>query len=118
MKHLIRVIAITSSVASILPSAQAQTRSDMPSYDVDQYCRAVARSTGAHSETIFGGCFDMEQQAYDALKPRWAALPASMRRHCDQVARSTGAGSYTILKGCVEMEESSASSNARRQFVR
>ncbi|WP_281841205.1 hypothetical protein [Sinisalibacter aestuarii] len=91
--------------ACIAAPAQAQT---IPRYNAEGYCQQVADISGG-SAMIFNGCMDMEQQAYNALKPVWAQLPGNARNYCDEVARVSG-GSYTILQGCIEMETEAASS--------
>ena len=92
--------------------------SEMPFYPVEQWCDQVARSAGARSEMIYGGCISQEQSAYDSLKSRWSTLPIATQSWCDSVARSSGAGSYMILKGCVEQEINAGQANSRRQFQR
>lgn len=82
------------------PAAQAQP---IPRYDVEGYCQQVADISGG-SAMIFNGCIDMEQDAYDLLKPAWAAIPSRSRDYCHEVAQVTG-GSYAILKGCIDMED-------------
>ena len=84
---------------------QAQT---VPRYNVEAYCQDVANVSGG-SAMIFNGCIDMEQQAYNILKPVWTQLPGNSRSYCDEVARVSG-GSYSILQGCIEMETDAASS--------
>lgn len=89
--------------------ANAQT---IPRYNVDGYCQKVADVSGG-SAMIFNGCMDMEQQAYNAVKPVWAQIPSKSRNYCDEVARVSG-GSYSILKGCIDMEANAA--NSPRSF--
>jgi hypothetical protein len=88
---------------------------DVPRFEVSSHCRKVASFAGSYSESLFGGCMDMEQSAYDGLKTRWARIPAATRAHCLQVASFAG-GSYALLQGCVDMEDSAARTNAGRQF--
>ena len=89
--------------------AQAQT---IPRYNVEGYCQQVADISGG-SAMIFNGCMDMEQQAYNVLKPVWAQLPGNSRNYCDEVARVSG-GSSSILQGCIEMETDAT--NSPRSF--
>lgn len=56
---------------------------------------------------------DMEQQAYNALKPVWAQIPGASRNYCNDVAQVSG-GSFSILKGCIDMETNAA--NTPRSF--
>jgi hypothetical protein len=92
--------------------------SEIPIYPVEQWCDKVAKSVGARSEQIYGGCISQEQSAYDGLKNRWSTFPSATQSWCDRVARSSGAGSYTILSGCVEQEIKAGQENSRRQFQR
>jgi hypothetical protein len=102
---------------TVLGIGQARA-AELPYYEVEKWCETIARSAGARSELIYGGCVNQEQSAYDALKPRWASLPAQTQRWCDQVARASGSGSYLILNGCVQQEISAGQENSRRQFRR
>lgn len=105
-----RVLFTTSFLFACLAiPAQAQT---IPRYNVEGYCQQVADVSGG-SATIFNGCMDMEQQAYNTLKIMWAQLPGNSRNYCDEVARVSG-GSYSILQGCIEMETDAA--RAPRSF--
>jgi hypothetical protein len=108
-------VPLTFSVIFIATAASAQ---QLPTYNVERWCQTVSRTVGSGSEMIYGGCMDMEQAAYDELKPRWLGLSERLKQWCDQVARATGPGSYSTLQGCVELEQSAASSNATRQFRR
>ena len=92
--------------------AQPVLAQTIPHYEVEKYCREVATYSGG-SSMIFNGCMDMEQNAYDTLKPVWNHVPASSRNYCDEVARASG-GSYGILKGCVDMEVEAE--NSKRSF--
>lgn len=94
------------------------SRAEMPTYDVERHCAEIASFGGSPSEFLRRSCFRLEQSAYDALKPRWDALPASMRRHCDSVARFNGSGSFSLLKSCVEMEGRAGQENQQFQFRR
>lgn len=105
-----RALFITNfAFACLAVPAQAQT---IPRYNVESYCQQVADVSGG-SAMIFNGCMDMEQQAYNVLKPNWAKIPGRSRNYCDEVARVTG-GSYAILQGCIEMETGAA--NSPRSF--
>ncbi len=101
MEHdLNKALLITSLAFGIIASSgQAQT---IPRYNVENYCQQVAEVSGG-SAMIFNGCMEMEQQAYNELKPAWAQLHGKSRNYCDDVARVSG-GSYSILQGCTEME--------------
>jgi hypothetical protein len=106
------------TVASLFISVSALAQSaPMPYYDVERHCRRIASFGGSYSATLYDGCLDMEQNAYDNLKPYWSSLPSAMRQHCDRIARS-GGGNYTILEGCVQMEESASRRSSGREFRR
>ncbi|KFF50222.1 hypothetical protein GY26_03340 [Gammaproteobacteria bacterium MFB021] len=87
----------------------------LPRYDVEGYCNQVAQVGGSFSNLTYNGCIQMEQSAYNNLKPVWAKLPASMRQGCDDIANvGTPGGSYSTLYGCVQMETNAA--NNRQSF--
>jgi hypothetical protein len=97
-----------------LPSvAQAQ---ELPRFDVQAHCRQVAAFGGAMSQSLLGSCVDMEQSAYDGLKPTWHQLPDAARSHCLMVARFGGPGSYSLLQSCLQMETAAGRQNQQRQF--
>ncbi|RJF81137.1 hypothetical protein D3877_13015 [Azospirillum cavernae] len=97
-------------VAMVVMIAGTASAQDIPRYDVAKHCGSVAAAGGgAPSEVIRNGCFQMEQSAYNGLKPLWAGLPQAMRKHCDMVASVGGGGSYSILQGCINMEQSASS---------
>jgi hypothetical protein len=109
-------IAALGIAAAFYPLA---ARAEMPDYDVNVYCKQVAAVGGAPSQMILGGCYRQEQESYDALKPTWDQLPATMRAYCDQVARVGGSGgAYMILKGCIDQEQQSAQQNGAFKFRR
>ena len=103
----------SSALAVILPalffpaSAQAQ---QLPHFDVTTHCKEVASFGGSYSAMLNNSCIDMEQDAYNHLKPVWGRLPGSMRDHCTEVAAFGGPGSYSLLESCVKMESDAASS--------
>ncbi len=94
----------------------AAARAEMPDYDVDKHCNQVYEMAGK-SQAIKQACYQQEQQAYDKLKPKWDALPASMRSHCDQVGRMAGQ-SFTLLEACVEQEQQAKDQNKQFKFQR
>ena len=85
----------------------------IPFYLVESWCQKVAKSVGAMSEVIYGGCIDQEQSAHDDLKRLWNTLPAQTQNWCDRVARSTGDGSYVLLNGCVGQEITAGQENSK-----
>lgn len=91
---------------------------DLPIYDVKGHCESVAAFGGSPSQSILNGCLNMEQSAYNRLKPVWDTLPTAMKNHCDQVATFGGGGSYSILSGCVDQEISAAKANETFRFKR
>lgn len=97
-------------------TAAANAQSAIPKYDPDGWCAQVASAGGGGSETIKRGCMEMEQEAYNNLKGRWAGLPEKTRKWCDKVARAAGKGSYSTLQGCIEMESESRQENSQSQF--
>jgi hypothetical protein len=98
-----------SILAAIVIAGEAAA--EMPRYNVAAHCKAVAEFGGNYSEMMYDGCFQMEQTAYNNLKPRWDGLAATLRSHCDRIATFGGAGSYSMLEGCVQMEEQAGSTD-------
>lgn len=86
----------------------------LPKYDPATYCQEVADTAGG-SAMIFNGCIELEQEAYDRLKPAWSSMPEKTRRYCDEVAR-TAHGAYSILSGCIDMEMEAAGSKKNFRF--
>lgn len=98
----------------IAPAAFAE----MPDYNVKAHCKQVASFGGPQSEVLLQSCYQMEQSAYDELKPSWDELPAPLRAHCTRVAAFGGPGSFALLQSCVQMESQSATDNDKFQFKR
>lgn len=115
MNQGLKIAFAASLLSCLIPTS---SRADMPNYNVEAQCREVAASGGTFSETIMQGCLQMEQSAYNQLKPNWDSLSSTLRGQCDEVARSGSEGSYTILQGCLKMEQSAAKSNQRFSFQR
>lgn len=98
-------------VATAVGPADAE---GLPRYDVDKYCRSVSDMSGG-SQMIFNGCIELEQDAYDDLKPQWAQMPPKARSYCGQVAEM-GGGSYSLLSGCIELERDEAARPKQFQY--
>ena len=98
--------ALCASLVYLLMAGPAASQT-MPRYDVEAYCRQAADISGG-SATIFNGCIDMEQDAYDKRKAMWPSIPSSTRSYDDEVTRLSS-GSYSILDGCIDMEMDTAS---------
>jgi hypothetical protein len=79
---------------------------ELPRYDVPASCQEVA-NFGGGSHQIYNSCIQMEQQAYNNLKNRWAGIPNDIRGSCIEVA-SFGGNSYQILESCIQMEQGAA----------
>ena len=100
-----------------LPIANASA--ELPAYDLKAFCHKVASSGNVSDpQAIVKGCYQVERESYDALKPIWDKLPAKVRAYCNKVARANGPGSYIVLEGCVAEEQSSAKANANSQLQR
>lgn len=108
-----RTIMIGLGALLLTAAAQAQ---EMPRYDVEGYCKAVAGIGGSFSNTMYNSCIDMEQQAYSGIKPSWGAVPVETQGYCDDVASVGGPGSYTMLESCVQMETSAAEQTKQFSF--
>lgn len=106
---------ILLALACLTPAFAAAADMALPRFDVPTSCAKVARSGGTYSETIYSGCLDMEQQAYDDLKAKWDSLPQGIRASCVRVAKAANP-SYSILSGCIDMETSAASENKTKTF--
>lgn len=103
------VVAMPLCLAASLANAQ-----DIPRYNAAAYCQPVSEVSGG-SSTIYNGCIEMEQEAYDDLRAIWPKLPSRMRSYCDGVAKVSG-GTYSIFKGCVDMEADAAAETPEFKF--
>ncbi len=74
-----------------------------PRFDVPALCEAAAGTLG-NSSFARTACIEGEQQSYDGLKARWAAIPPEVKTTCQKIAAWTGSGSYIVLGGCVDVE--------------
>lgn len=105
-------LAATLLATGLCSAAAAQ---DMPRFDVDAACREVASFGGTYSASTDRSCFAGEQEAYDALKPKWAAVPPGVRAECTKIA-AFGSPSYAMLKSCIESELDARAANRGRAF--
>lgn len=105
------VVAIVLALLSSPSLAQS-----LPRFDVDAHCKKIASVSGTHSATLEETCFDMEQDAYDKMKPNWPGVPSSVRAHCEKIAKVGGTGSYTLLDTCIGMELDAAKSKGGKTF--
>lgn len=96
---------------------QVKTNTPVPRYDAKEHCRSLATAGGSPSESLFGGCMTIEQDAYNKLKSNWNSIPATVRKHCDSLATLGGTGSYSMLSACIEQELAAKSENAKRAFA-
>lgn len=87
---------------------------ELPRFDVEAHCQELA-SFGGSSNVMFNTCIEMEQQAYNGLKDRWAGLPAGIRNECTDLA-SFGGGDYSMLATCVKMETQAAANKKSFSF--
>ena len=102
-------------IASFLyASAGLAHAQDLPRFDMHSHCEQVAGFFGPPA--ILGGCIEIEQASFDALKPQWGLLPGAARFHCLSVATSGGPGSYSILHDCVQMATGAGQQDQQRQF--
>lgn len=62
--------------ATIATSALAQS---LPRYDPAMYCKGVSDFSGG-SSVVYKGCIELEQNSYNELKPKWAALSSRFCR--------------------------------------
>ena len=112
VKYTVKILRIASLTYASFFMSSVALAADLPRYDVEKHCSRVASISGS-SAMIKNGCMDMEQEAYDKLKPLWASIPGKTQQHCGQVAKVSG-GSYSILEGCIDMETEEAAKP--RQF--
>lgn len=103
-------------LVACLTIASLALAQELPKYDVKKHCREVAGIGGTYSETTYAGCMDIEQAAYDKMKPNWAGFPSRIRRHCLEVASVGGSGNYSTLSGCIELESEAGGSNPSKEF--
>ncbi len=108
-----KTLGVASALIVVAGVAWAQ---ETPRYNPVTECKRIAGFGGSYSESTYGACFDQEQVAYDALKPRWPSIPATIQKQCDRISRFGGHGSYTTLKACVEQELSAGRTNQTREF--
>jgi hypothetical protein len=107
---------VMAAVAVLVTASVA--RAEMPDYDVKKHCQRVASFTGTPSQSLLQSCFELEQTAYDHLKPTWESLPAAMKSHCDRVAKFAGDGSFSLLESCIDQEQQAKKGNEQFQFKR
>lgn len=96
---MLKTILLTCLTFTVAAAAE----DPLPRFDVGSLCEAAAGSLG-NSSFARTACIEQEQQSYDGLRTRWAALPPEVRTTCRKIAAWTGTGSYIVLGGCVDVE--------------
>lgn len=104
---------ILGTLATITMNSTALAQ-NIPHYDPPAYCKKISHISGG-SSVIYKSCMEMEQDAYNALKPLWSQLNSSTRGYCDEIARVSDS-SYVILKSCVEMETEAKGASPEFKF--
>lgn len=89
-------------VLALAISTMAYAAGDVPKYDVDKFCEAIAKGKA----TIHNACIDMEQNAYADVKKRWADIPDGIKEYCGAIAG--GANSYQAFIECEKLEKKEA----------
>jgi hypothetical protein len=89
--------------AFVLTAAPALAQ-EIPRLDVAEHCEAIGSIGGFLSARLESDCIEIEQEAYDRLKPEWSQLSRSTRERCLDIAASGEFGSYQLLEGCIELE--------------
>ena len=105
--------ALGLSVA-LVALAGASWAQEISGYDPAIQCKRIAEVSEKYSTVIYGACIDQEQIAYNALKPRWGAVPADVRKQCDQTGRVDAGALYTRLQTCIDQELTATRSNRKR----
>lgn len=93
-----------------------QSSNGIPRFDVAAHCRQISSTGGSPSEVIYGSCMEIEQSAYNQMKPSWTSIPSSIQDHCTTIAKIGGSGSYTILQSCIEQEIAAKKANIGTSF--
>ena len=113
-----KTFAVALALGLTIAGAAGAARAEMPDYDVNAHCKAIAAFGGAPSQTLLNACLQQEQAGIRSSQANWDALPVAMREHCDFIARFGGPGSFTLLDACVDQENAAARNNATFQFKR
>ncbi len=87
---------------------------EVPRYDVEGYCEKLKKVSGG-SDMIYNSCIDMEQDAYNNLKPNWAIYPEETKKYCNRLGEVSG-GAYSILETCIDMELEESSNKSKFEF--
>jgi len=69
---------ISAAAVALGMSLCAETAHAQPHYDVENWCRTVASSSGDYSDVINNGCMEQEQSSYDYVKTSWTSLSQSI----------------------------------------
>jgi len=107
MKPLVSVLAI-----SLFTSSCAAAAADLPSYDVEGYCRQIATATATLSGPVVNACIERERQAFSRLQGEWTELPEAMRQYCLSLLPRI-ALSYVLLDTCIKKASNSAADSHR-----
>ncbi len=102
MKRLISALAIF-----FLMSSAAAALSDLPQYDVDQYCRKLAVATSMLNGHTVATCANRERAAYDGLRGEWDRHSKGAKDYCVTLVNKINP-SYVLLTTCLKQTQRSA----------
>lgn len=74
---------------------------DMPVYDPDGSCAALADTAEHRTYAVSNNCIDQEQEAYDRLRQQWPLVPVDGKRACLPLAARHKPMQYTTLQACL-----------------
>lgn len=94
--------------AAVIMAATPAIAQEIPRFDVDGYCTKLFPDT----QSLKTVCLESQQEAYNALKPAWSQIPATMRDYCTDLFPD----SYDLLQVCIEGEIEAAQANESFEF--
>jgi hypothetical protein len=92
--------------ASLLIACTAVQAQQLPQYDTDTYCKAMAGVTasGSTRDFMLKACLMQEERLANQIRGRLASFSHETIDRCDALARGASGGSYQMFAGCLVMD--------------
>jgi len=93
---------IDVKIATIILSVAATDGKEIPAFNVEPHCRAVAAEAKPVGDTA--ACLQDEQKARQQLAQEWDQFTRAEKDHCLPLQTETGTPTYVALLSCLEVD--------------
>ncbi|MBB4076212.1 hypothetical protein GGR08_000505 [Bartonella fuyuanensis] len=95
---------------------QAPVEFAIPVFDLRVYCKEISASVVPDmKKEVYQHCFNLESEAYFAIREMWDRLSDSAKKRCLTMVRP-GDGNYFLLRDCFLNEQENKKGKIRNYF--